>query len=115
MNSTNNPCLFNRLKLIGFTFLLAAFIFTTNSVKLKGLVYKSGGELAITLDTDPSTEVTNPRNFTYSLGVMPQPESQDIHLAVSSTDKFVKKLGCQSAIGLIMVPQGFIKTLSGCS
>jgi TolA-binding protein len=67
--------------------------FHTNSVKLQGFIYKSGGELAIEIDTDPSAEVTNPRNYTFTLGVAPQSYSQAIHLAVSSTDKFAKQWG----------------------
>ncbi|TWI66665.1 hypothetical protein LZ24_02704 [Desulfobotulus alkaliphilus] len=67
--------------------------FHSDDTDLKGLIMKSGGDLAINIDMDQSMEVVSPKNYTMSLGVMPQPESQDIHLAVSNTDKFVKKWG----------------------
>lgn len=71
--------------------------FHTNSVQLRGLVHKSGGEFVMSLDFDPSAEVTNPRNYTFVLGVTPQAAEQDVHLAVSSTDKLVKVWG--TAVG----------------
>jgi hypothetical protein len=67
--------------------------FHTNDADLKGLIMKAGGELQVNVDMDQSTEVMNPKNFAMGLGVMPQPESQDIHLAMSSSGNFVKKWG----------------------
>jgi hypothetical protein len=71
--------------------------FHTNNVKLKGLVYKSGGELALRVDMDQSMEVVSPRNYTLSIGIMPQDISQEIFLAVSVSDKFVKRWGVSVA------------------
>ncbi|TYT73904.1 hypothetical protein [Desulfobotulus mexicanus] len=67
--------------------------FHSNETDLNGLIMKSGGELAFHIDMNQSMEVVSPKNYTMSLGVMPEPKSQDIHLAVSNTDKFVKKWG----------------------
>ena len=70
--------------------------FHTNGYLLDGLVYKSGGELAIDVDMDQSNEVVSPKNHTFYLGVMPQDCEMEIHLAVSESDKFVKKFGVQA-------------------
>jgi len=67
--------------------------FHSNAVKLKCLVLKQGGELAMALDMDQSTEVTSPKNHRFTLGAMPQDIQQEIHLAVSVSDKFVKQFG----------------------
>ncbi len=67
--------------------------FHSDDKKLKGLVLKSGGELAMNIAMDQSSEVVSPKNFTFSLGVMPQDMAQQIHLAVSKTGKFVKQWG----------------------
>jgi hypothetical protein len=68
--------------------------FHTSGEKLQGLVYKSGGELAMNIAMDQSGEVVSPKNFTFALGVMPYEEAeQQIHLAFSLSDKLVKKWG----------------------
>lgn len=67
--------------------------FHANDVKLKGLVQKSGGDLYISINTDQSTEVMSPKNFSMSIGIMPQDIKSDLHLAVSNTHKFVKQWG----------------------
>ena len=71
--------------------------FHSNDVKLKGLVLKSGGELAMNIAMDQSSEVVSPKNHTFSLGVMPQDMSQQIHLAVAMSSKFVKQWGVAAA------------------
>lgn len=67
--------------------------FHCNGTKLKGLVFKSGGELHMAIDNSESYEVAAPKNFAFTLGVMPQDEAQQIHIAVSVTDKFAKVWG----------------------
>ena len=67
--------------------------FHSNAVKLGGLVLKQGGELAMNISMDQSTEVVSPKNHTFQLGVMPQDKQMEIHLAFSSTDKLVKPWG----------------------
>jgi hypothetical protein len=71
--------------------------FHSNEVEMKGLVMKSGGELVMSIDMDQSMEVVSPKNFSFTLGVMPQDLDMQIHLAVSVSDKFVKKWGVQVA------------------
>jgi hypothetical protein len=71
--------------------------FHSNNADLKGLVLKSGGELAMAIDMDQSMEIVSPKNFNFSLGVMPQDLNMEIHVAVSLSDKFVKKWGVEVA------------------
>ena len=35
----------------------------------------------------------SPKNFTFNLGVMPEDKAQEAHLAMSVSDKLVKKWG----------------------
>jgi hypothetical protein len=67
--------------------------FHSNNIKLKGLVYKTGGELALQVDMDQSMEVQSPRNYALSIGIMPQDIAQEIFMAFSVSDKLVKKWG----------------------
>ncbi len=67
--------------------------FHSNDAVLKGLVLKSGGSLSISIDLDQSQEVVSPKNFTFSLGIMPEDLEQDTHLAMSVSDKMVKRWG----------------------
>lgn len=67
--------------------------FHSDSVKLKGLVSKSGGKIYMDIATEQSFEVPSPQNYSFNLGVMPQGTSQSIHIAVSITDKIEKKWG----------------------
>ncbi len=67
--------------------------FHSNETDLEGLVEKHGSELNFNIEMDPSPEVANPLNFTLTLGVMPKELAQEVHVAVSDTDKFVKQWG----------------------
>lgn len=67
--------------------------FHTDSVVMKGLVLKNGGDLALSIENDPDMTVPSPLNYSMQIGIMPQQIAQDIKLAVSNTDKFVKKWG----------------------
>ncbi len=71
--------------------------FHSNDAELKGLVYKTGGDLMMQIDMDQSHEVESPKNFSFNLGVMPKDENMEIHVAVSVSDKFVKKWGVEVA------------------
>ncbi len=71
--------------------------FHANDTDLKGLVEKSGGSLSMNIEMDQSMEVVSPKNFCFNLGVMPQDVDQQVHLAVSMSDKFVKKWGVEVA------------------
>lgn len=68
--------------------------FHANDTVLKGLVEKDGGGgLSLSIDPDQSTEVMSPLNFYFDIGIMPEDTEQEIHVAVSDTDKFVKNWG----------------------
>ena len=69
--------------------------FHTNDVKLKSLVQKSAGELHMSIDNDQASEVMSPKNYQFTLGAMPQDIEMEIHMAVSVSDKFVKKFGVE--------------------
>jgi hypothetical protein len=71
--------------------------FHTKDAELTGLIEKSGGDLNLGIDTDQSAEVMSPKNFAFSLSVMPEDIAQEIHVAVSSTGKFVKAWGVEVA------------------
>jgi hypothetical protein len=67
--------------------------FHSNDAVLKGLVQKSGGQLTISIDAEQSQEVMSPKNFTMQLGIMPEDLEQDTHMAISVSDKMVKRWG----------------------
>jgi hypothetical protein len=68
--------------------------FHSNKKDLKGLVEKNGGELEYEMDIEnQNMQVPSPINFELYLSVMPQEEEQEVHLAVSVSDKLVKKWG----------------------
>jgi hypothetical protein len=71
--------------------------FHTDGEVLKGLVEKSGGELSISIDSSQSDEVVSPKNFAFSLGVMPEDIKQSTHMAMSVSDKLVKEWGISVA------------------
>jgi hypothetical protein len=71
--------------------------FHSGDDQLKGLIQKSGGELAMQIDMDQSMEVVSPKNYAFSLGVMPQDSQQAIQLAVSTDAKFAKQWGVSVA------------------
>jgi hypothetical protein len=65
----------------------------SNDADLKGLVNKSGGDLELSISMDQSMDVVSPKNYAFSMGVMPQDVQQEVHCAVSLSDKFVKQWG----------------------
>ncbi len=67
--------------------------FHSGDAELNGLVEKSGGDLSLNIDMDQSMEIVSPKNFTLSMGVMPQEKKMDIHVATSLSAKFVKQWG----------------------
>lgn len=71
--------------------------FHTNSQKLKGLIKKSAGELALNIEMDKSMEVVSPENYAFTIGIMPKEIDMEIHLAYSASDKLVKKFGVEVA------------------
>lgn len=67
--------------------------FHTDGQRLFCLIQKSGGELNLALDMDQSQMVVSPKNYTLSVGAMPEEQQQTIHIAVSVSDKFAKQFG----------------------
>lgn len=67
--------------------------FHCNETELEGLILKEGGQLNINIENEQSQEVVSPKNFAFYLGVMPEDKQQEIHFAVSVSDKLVKKWG----------------------
>lgn len=63
---------------------------------LKGLVEKSGNELKLNIADDPSDEVASPQNFTFQVGIKPQPSEQQVTLASAPAMKVEKKWGFKS-------------------
>lgn len=67
--------------------------FHSNEKELTGLINKHGGALDINIDPNPAPDVPSPLNYHVSLGVMPDENEQEVHRAVSTSDKYVKKWG----------------------
>ncbi len=65
----------------------------TDGTALNCLVQLEGDQLVLFLADDPDGEVEQPRNFSLQLGVMPDETQQEIHYAISISDKFVKQFG----------------------
>ncbi|NMO18636.1 hypothetical protein HPC49_12430 [Pyxidicoccus fallax] len=64
--------------------------------KLMGLVEKSGDDLKLAVEDDPSSEVKSPQNFTFQIGITPQSQEQQVTLAVATQMKVEKKWGSKS-------------------
>jgi hypothetical protein len=75
--------------------------FYSGDLCLFGLVSKSGGELNMSIAPDESGEVANPKNFAFTIEVMPADIEQALHHAVSVSDGFVKNWGVQIAASSI--------------
>ncbi|MCH2205680.1 MAG: hypothetical protein MK132_07405 [Lentisphaerales bacterium] len=67
--------------------------FHTNDASVKASIKKNGGNLDIHIADEAGYEVQQPQNFALTLGVVPEPMAQDLHMAVSDTAKFVKQWG----------------------
>ncbi|QRO01024.1 hypothetical protein JRI60_19300 [Archangium violaceum] len=63
------------------------------SKALMGLVEKSGDELKLMVADDPDDEVASPQNFTFQIGIKPQPQEQQLTLASAPQMKVEKKWG----------------------
>jgi cysteine-rich repeat protein len=63
------------------------------------LMAQTNGEGAVTIDPEQSPEVMIPKNFAATLTVEPQWITQEIHMAVSVADKFVKWWGIDAVCG----------------
>ena len=61
--------------------------------ELKGILEKNGNDLNLTVADDPSREVQSPENYSFQIGVKPQPTAQAFHLATGVGQNFVKSWG----------------------
>lgn len=61
--------------------------------QLKGMLEKNGSELNLAVADDPSAEVQIPENYTFQIGIKPQPEAQSIHIATAQGKNVVKAWG----------------------
>jgi hypothetical protein len=67
--------------------------FHTNEKEMKGLIFGQGDDLAIRIQLELNQMVQEPRNYTLSLGIKPQPAEQELHYASSVSDKLVMQWG----------------------
>lgn len=67
--------------------------FHANDTDLKGLVEKRGSDLNVSVAEEASEEIQSPPNFSFSIGIKPQPEAQALHIATSDTNKITKSWG----------------------
>lgn len=65
----------------------------SGGVQLRGRIEKSGGELSVSIDSNPSGEIETPENFTFNVGVMPAAIHQLIFAAFAVDKKIVKPWG----------------------
>lgn len=71
--------------------------FHTDTKAMLGLVLKQGGDLALDIADDPSSEVMSPLNYAFSIGIVPQDkDAQSLLFAVSFDKKFAKVWGVKS-------------------
>jgi hypothetical protein len=60
---------------------------------LKGLLEKNGQDLNLSVSDEVSPEVQSPLNYTFQIGIMPQPSAQTVTIATSVDGKVVKAWG----------------------
>jgi len=62
---------------------------------LNGLLEKNGSDLNLSVSNQPSTEVQSPLNYSFQIGVKPNPTSQKITLASGEGQNIVRQWGVQ--------------------
>lgn len=65
----------------------------SNSTDMNGILEKSGDDLNLSVVDDPSHEVQSPENYTFMIGIKPQPSAQNLNIATSVSNKVVKSWG----------------------
>lgn len=71
--------------------------FHSNAADMNGLIFKEGGDLALSVSTDPDNEVQSPLNYPMMIGIKPQPSAQSLHLATGDQKNVVKAWGITNA------------------
>jgi hypothetical protein len=67
--------------------------FHAGDVELKGILEKNGQDLNLSCSDMPSSEVQSPINYSFHIGVKPQPVEQNITLATADQKNVVKFWG----------------------
>lgn len=67
--------------------------FHSADTEMKGLLEKNGSDLTLSVADDASTEVQSPLNYSFHIGVKPQPQEQSITIATADQKNVVKKWG----------------------
>jgi hypothetical protein len=67
--------------------------FTSGDTALKGVLEKRGDELNLSVADDMSTQVQSPENYTFNIGVKPQPTAQTLTVTVADTKNITKAWG----------------------
>lgn len=65
----------------------------TDDATLNCVLEKNGTDLNINVADDASTEVQSPENFSFQIGLKPQPSAQQVTIATSFSIKVVKAWG----------------------
>jgi hypothetical protein len=71
--------------------------FHSNAAKLECLLQVSGNERQIYLSEEQGMEVEQPQNYQVVLSIVPEDKKQELHYAVSVSDKLVKQFGIDRA------------------
>lgn len=64
---------------------------------LKGIIHKNAESLQIFINDIPDSNVLSPVNYSFSVGISPQPESQIVEISFSQTSKLAKPWGIDAA------------------
>jgi hypothetical protein len=67
--------------------------FHSNATDMNGLLEKRGEELNLSVADDPSTDVQSPINYSFQIGVKPQPSAQTLHIATADQKPVAKSWG----------------------
>lgn len=70
--------------------------FHVSDTDMLGALETNGSDLNLSLSDEPSREVPSPLNYTFYIGIKPQPTAQTITLAISPTKEFVKSWGLEA-------------------
>lgn len=71
--------------------------FHAGDVEMKGILEKNGQDLNLSCSDMPSTEVQSPINYSFHVGIKPQPIEQNITLATADQKNVVKFWGVKQA------------------
>ena len=70
--------------------------FHSNKTTLNGSLEKSGQDVNLSVADDPSPEIETPLNYTFSIGIKPQEQTQKLHLGLRNQKNIVKSWGIEA-------------------